>query len=347
MRRPSLTNKLDYRKPATNFGGLLRWISGNFRHKVNADRTILDVQVPKLISPDALVSKKAKLESPVRVFAFAGIEGNATIGRYTSINRHAFISAGAKVGRYCSISRAVEIGTADHLLHLLSTHSFQFDKRHFESVPGYKSFPRHFSVEPDETILGHDVAVGAKAMVKAGVTIGTGAVIRAGSFVTSDVPPYAIVVGTPAKIIRYRFVDKTIEKLLRSKWWDLLPEEMQDVTFDNIDLALDQIEEIHALKAKELAAKTSPKTEPKVSDDPVVQGLQQSLFEMDMPDNVVALVMSNAPAIAKTYDPLNAGDQQILNNKLAYLVDFMLERDPSALTLNEQNHIRNLFRQKA
>jgi len=301
----------------------------------------------KLISPDAIVSKKAKLEDPVKVFAFAGIQAGAEIGRYTYINRHAFVSGGARIGRYCSISRATEIGTADHPLHMLSTHTFQYNKLHFEAVPGYTKFPRHYSAEADKTILGHDVLMGAKAMVKAGTTIGTGAVIGAGSFVTSDVPPYAIVIGTPAKIIRYRFEDDIIAKLLASNWWDLLPEELQDVTFDNIDLALEQIDELHFAKAKAETAKAAPKKETPVEDNPIVQGLQQSLFEMDMPDNVVALVMANAPSIAKTFDPLDPNDQEILNNKLAYLMDFMAERDPNALSVNEKNHISGLFRQKA
>lgn len=301
----------------------------------------------KLISPDAIVSKKAKLEDPVKVFAFAGIQGSATIGRYTYINRHAFVSGSAQIGRYCSISRAAEIGAADHPLHMLSTHTFQYNKLHFEAVPGYTKFPRHYSAEPDTTILGHDVLVGAKGMIKAGVTIGTGAVIGAGSFVTSDVPPYAIVVGMPAKIIRYRFDEDTIAKLLASNWWDLLPEELQDVTFDNIDLALEQVDELHFAKARKKAAKAKTKQEPPVTENPIVQGLEQSLFEMDMPDNVVALVMANASTIAKTFDPLSAGDQEILNNKLAYLMDFMLERDPNNLSVNEKNHISGLFRQKA
>lgn len=301
----------------------------------------------KLISPDAIISKKAKLEDPVKVFAFAGIQGRAQIGRYSLVNRHAFVSGGAKIGRYCSISRGAEIGIADHPLHMLSTHTFQYSTRHFEAVPGYTKFPRHYTAEARETILGHDVLVGAKAMIKSGVTIGTGAVIGAGSFVTSDVPPYAIVAGMPATIIDMRFADEVIAMLLASNWWDLLPEELQDVTFDNIDLALEQIDELHFAKAKAQATKAKPKQESPVTDNPIIQGLEQSLFEMDMPDTIVALVMSNAPAIAKTFDPLNPGDQEILNNKLAYLMDFMLERDPNALSVNEKNHISGLFRQKA
>lgn len=59
-------------------------------------------------------------------------------------------------------------------------------------------------------------------------TIGTGAVIGAGSIVTHDVPPYAIVAGNPAKILRYRFDEETIEKLLESNWWELEPKELMN-----------------------------------------------------------------------------------------------------------------------
>ena len=71
------------------------------------------------------------------------------------------------------------------------------------------------------TIIGADVWVGARATIVAGVRIGIGAVIGTGSVVTHDVPPYSIVAGVPAKVVRYRFSEDVIEKLLDSKWWEL------------------------------------------------------------------------------------------------------------------------------
>ncbi|MHC5719417.1 MAG: CatB-related O-acetyltransferase, partial [Nostoc sp.] len=70
------------------------------------------------------------------------------------------------------------------------------------------------------TIIGHDVWVGYGATILSGVKIGNGAVVGAQAVVTSDVPAYAIVVGNPAKIIRYRFEPKTVERLLELSWWD-------------------------------------------------------------------------------------------------------------------------------
>ena len=76
------------------------------------------------------------------------------------------------------------------------------------------------SISKGPIIVGNDVWIGFRSIILSGVTIGDGAVIYAGSVVTKDIPPYAIVAGVPAKIIRYRFDAKTIERLARVAWWD-------------------------------------------------------------------------------------------------------------------------------
>jgi virginiamycin A acetyltransferase len=68
--------------------------------------------------------------------------------------------------------------------------------------------------------IGHDVWIGTHCVILSGAEIGTGAVIAANSVVTGAIPPYAIAAGTPAKVIRYRFDEKTINELLESRWWD-------------------------------------------------------------------------------------------------------------------------------
>ena len=80
--------------------------------------------------------------------------------------------------------------------------------------------------------VGNDVWIGNNVIVMPGVTIGNGAVIGAGAVVTKDVPPYAIVGGNPAKVIKYRFTEKQIEKLLEIKWWNWPVWKV----YDNIDL---------------------------------------------------------------------------------------------------------------
>ncbi|TGV65023.1 CatB-related O-acetyltransferase, partial [Mesorhizobium sp. M00.F.Ca.ET.158.01.1.1] len=68
--------------------------------------------------------------------------------------------------------------------------------------------------------VGHDVWIGARAIILSGVTIGNGAVIGAGAIVTGGIPPYAIAVGNPARILRYRFAPDVIDRLQSLKWWD-------------------------------------------------------------------------------------------------------------------------------
>jgi len=86
-----------------------------------------------------------------------------------------------------------------------------------------------------KTNIGNDVWIGAQAVIKAGVTIGDGAVIGGNSLVTKDVPPYAIVGGTPAKVIKYRFPEPIINALLELKWWEFDIEEIAELPFDDIE----------------------------------------------------------------------------------------------------------------
>ena len=83
-----------------------------------------------------------------------------------------------------------------------------------------KKYSTHKRREKKVTIIGHDVWIGEKAIIKQGVRIGTGSVIGMGSVVTKDVKPYSIVAGNPAKLIRDRFDAFTIQELLRSEWWN-------------------------------------------------------------------------------------------------------------------------------
>lgn len=122
-----------------------------------------------------------------------------------------------KIGKFTSISYGVTIGAPEHNYKLLSTHPFIYDSY-------YEVFDKSEVVRNDkfdkETEIGNDVWIGCNSTILRGVHIGDGAVIGANSLVNRDVPPYAVVAGCPAKIIKYRFPKETIDKLITIKWWN-------------------------------------------------------------------------------------------------------------------------------
>lgn len=120
------------------------------------------------------------------------------------------------VGKFCSISWGVTIGPEEHDYTRLTNHSFLYSLKSFQLTP-YK----HYSPFEKECKIGNDVWIGCNSTILRGVTIGDGAVIGANSLVNKDVPPYAIVAGTPAKVIKYRFDEDVIEALSDAKWWNI------------------------------------------------------------------------------------------------------------------------------
>ena len=100
-------------------------------------------------------------------------------------------------------------------------------------------------------MIGHDVWLGSGAMILSGVTIGHGAVVAAHALVTKDVPPYAIVGGNPARIIRYRFDDRTVSALLASAWWDLPKDQVAGlIPLLQSDRIPELVEAVRALRAR-------------------------------------------------------------------------------------------------
>jgi acetyltransferase-like isoleucine patch superfamily enzyme len=131
-----------------------------------------------------------------------------------------FPESGAKlsIGRYCSIADGVEILLGgNHRTDFVTTYPFWAMPDVWPEAAGGEAF--HGT--KGDVVIGHDVWLGSQCMILSGVTIGTGAVVAARAVVTRDVPPYAIVGGNPAKVIRMRFDAGTVERLLASRWWDL------------------------------------------------------------------------------------------------------------------------------
>ena len=151
-------------------------------------------------------------------------------------------SKGTRIGRYCSIARYVELGAIGHPTDFLSTHPFQYSTYHYKGQPAWDAISRVPFDDLPGPVIGHDVWIGAKAIVLRGVTVGHGAVIGSGAFVNKDVPPYAIVVGSPARVLRYRFDDAVIARLLASRWWDRPLSEVSHLPFGDIEATLDALE---------------------------------------------------------------------------------------------------------
>lgn len=126
------------------------------------------------------------------------------------------------VGAFCSIANKVSVGGVAHPVSFVSTSPVFLS--HKDSVKA--KFASHDFLPIVRTRIGNDVWIGEGAYIKAGVTIGHGAVVGMGSVVTKDVPPYAIVAGNPAKLIRMRFDESIVEALLEMAWWDVPDDEL-------------------------------------------------------------------------------------------------------------------------
>lgn len=150
---------------------------------------------------------------------------NVTLGKYSSI-RDRSKAMNCEIGNYSVIAKECEIGLGVHPTNYLTCHSIF-----------YKNSPWGFHpewVEPIEGVvrishIGNDVWIGAKSIVMDGVSIGDGAIVAAGSVVTKDVPPFAVVGGVPAKVIKYRFPQEVIDRLEEIQWWNLPDEKITEV----------------------------------------------------------------------------------------------------------------------
>lgn len=123
------------------------------------------------------------------------------------------------IGKFCSIACGAKFmfNCANHSLKSLSTYTFPL---FYEDWDLEKADVASAWDNKGDIIIGNDVWIGFEAIVMAGVRIGDGAIVAARAVVTHDVPPYTIVGGVPAKVIRKRFDDKVIQKLVTLKWWE-------------------------------------------------------------------------------------------------------------------------------
>lgn len=157
---------------------------------------------------DVVVDKTAAICSGVRFY-------RGKIGRYSYIGNNSFVSD-TDIGNFTSISTDCYIGGTSHPTDWIST-SPVFHK--WENIMK-KNFSRHEFEIFHRTKIGNDVWIGNRVMIKAGVNIADGSIIGMGSIVTKDIGPYEIWAGNPARFIRKRFTDETIEQIRNSEWWN-------------------------------------------------------------------------------------------------------------------------------
>jgi len=195
--------------------------------KLYKDVTVRNSQLSENVS----VGDFSKIETS-RLSEWVRIDRNNYV--YGSeIGRHSYTGSDTKIirstiGSFTSISWNVSIGGANHDYTRVTTHAFLYnDMDHLRPdgmPPVYDRFEK-------SCVIGNDVWIGTGAILLRNLTIGDGAVIAAGAVVTGDVPPYAIVAGVPAKIVKYRFPEERIAELQEIRWWNWPDEKIRE----NID----------------------------------------------------------------------------------------------------------------
>lgn len=194
----------------------------------------------------------SRIEGPTSVLSIVAPGSLIEVGAFCNLSGGKI--GNVRIGRYCSIADGVVIGAHEHPTNWLTSSRTAY----FPEVNGWDKLlagdrldALHakkpvFSTSCPVTTLGADVWIGEGAFIKAGVTLGHGAIIGARATVLGDVPPYAIVIGTPAKVVRLRFPEPVVERLLASQWWRYSIYDLFGAPFDRTEAALDEIERLVA-----------------------------------------------------------------------------------------------------
>lgn len=189
--------------------------------------------------------EKIKIKCPIYVEEYSMMphRGFCSVGAFSQLG--CFLPNGVSIGRYCSIAHRVKIMGGQHPQHRFTTSTITYHKE-FEYMAN-KFFKKEwriseFNTELPDPVIGNDVWIGEDAVIKGNVIIGDGAIIASNAVVTKSIPPYAIVAGIPAKIIKYRFSKEIISELLELKWWNYryvdLPDNLQHTEINKFIAAL-------------------------------------------------------------------------------------------------------------
>lgn len=150
---------------------------------------------------------------------------SSNIGDYTYIARNSVISF-TKIGKFCSIGPNFVCGYGIHPTNGISTAPMFYSSK---KQNGVTFSSKDKIIERKPILIGNDVFIGANVTVLDGVTIGDGAIIGAGAVVSKDIPPYAVAIGCPIVIKRYRMSESQIESMLRIKWWDWPQSKLKEI----------------------------------------------------------------------------------------------------------------------
>lgn len=195
--------------------------------------------------PTSIIHNGAHLDKSSNLGRYSVLFKDVTLiksklGAYSYVQSSSVI-CNAEIGNFCSIASYVHIGLANHPMHMVSTSPVFYDNS--QPLPKFMVDKAVFFEDLPKTTIGSDVWIGHGVIIKQGISIGVGAVIGAGSVVTKDIPPYSIAVGNPCKVIKTRFSEKTVERLIHSKWWIRGDAELQRLSsyFDNPLKLLDEL----------------------------------------------------------------------------------------------------------
>ena len=155
------------------------------------------------------------------------------IGTYSYVAKNSNIT-NCTIGKFCSIGPNFCCGLGIHPTNGISTSPMFYSP---SKVNGAALVNAPKLEESKHSIIGNDVFIGANVTVLDGVTIGDGAVIGAGAVVSKDIPPYAIAVGCPIRIVKYRMTEEQIAAMQRIQWWNWEDDRLQEVEkmFEDID----------------------------------------------------------------------------------------------------------------
>lgn len=196
-----------------------------------------------ILKPPINIQGKLKIEPPCCLSILGGlyVMKDLTIGAFTYISGNFSSVFSIEIGRYCSFGIRISC-KGDHPMHYFTMSPVFFNPKNPFSYEQLKVVPQDFITQTPRSlksnfkvIIGNDVWIGDDVFIKPGVTIGDGSVIGTKAVVTKDVPPYAVVGGVPAKIIKYRFDRHIIDRMLELKWWEFMPWQLKGAPLDNMN----------------------------------------------------------------------------------------------------------------